>query len=368
MRLSYTFLLCRALRGQTPDRACAACHAAIVKAYAGTPMALTSGKVAAAAHRTQTDFVDNTTGAHFAVHRVAQRLLLTFSKPNQFSGTLALAWFIGSGRIGRSYLFRMDDELYQSPLSYYSAPKRWRLSPGFDKAPRLDLTRAVEPACLQCHASNLKGASMDDGVSCERCYGLGSEHVTLMSAQTKRALASNGIVNPRKLPVEERDGVCAQCHLTGAARVARLRADGATYLPGKKLADFSAAFVWDSPASEAPLGVTSHFERLYASRCKLPRGDSLTCTSCHNPHAAASTATYTQRCQSCHASKPCPQAPAGDCVSCHMPKGAARSPSHPQPRPPSMIGSVPFGPVSPRRATLGSPTRSSIVSMGRSDC
>ena len=130
----------------------------------------------------------------------------------------------------------------------------------------------------------------------------------------------------------------------------RLRA---TYLPGKKLVDFSAAFVWDSPASEAPLGITSHFERLSASRCKLPRGASLTCTSCHNPHAAASTATYNQRCQSCHASKPCPQAPAGDCLSRHMPKGAAQSPSHPshpQPRPPPMIGYAPFGPVSPRAA------------------
>ncbi len=328
MRLAYALLLCVALRGQTADHACAACHSTIVQAYAKTPMALSSGKVLSPAHQAQPAFVDNLTGTHFSVKRLGPKLLLEFSKPDQFSGTRALEWFIGSGRVGRSYLFRLDAKFFQSPLSFYSAPGRWQLSPGFDKAPRLDLTRAVEPACLQCHASNITATSMDAGVSCERCHGPGAEHIKLMSTQTRRALTSNGIVNPRKLPAEERDGVCAQCHLTGAARVARYRADGATYSPGKKLADFSAAFVWDAPASSAPLGVTSHFEKLSASSCKLPQGESLTCTTCHNPHAAASSATYNQRCQSCHVSKPCLTAPAGDCVSCHMPKGAARGVDH----------------------------------------
>ena len=66
------------------------------------------------------------------------------------------------------------------------------------------------------------------------------------------------IVNPAKLPAPERDSICAQCHLTGAARVARFGAR--KYQPGGKLADSVAVFVWSGAASET--SSTSHYERL----------------------------------------------------------------------------------------------------------
>lgn len=70
------------------------------------------------------------------------------------------------------------------------------------------LTRAVEPSCLQCHASRVRPVRtqnrygdppfLENGVSCERCHGPGSEHA--------HDPAKSPMVNPAKLDAERRDG------------------------------------------------------------------------------------------------------------------------------------------------------------------
>jgi hypothetical protein len=96
------------------------------------------------------------------------------------AATRDLTYFIGSGRIGRSFLFERDNRfLYQSPVSWYADGNTWRASPGFQRRTTVDLTRAVEPSCLLCHASrlqpvagtqdryNAKQPFLESGIGCE---------------------------------------------------------------------------------------------------------------------------------------------------------------------------------------------------------
>ena len=299
---------------------CQPCHAQIVASYAKTAMARTSA-VDYSTTRSALPFFEPITKTTF---RITPTLELQFSKPGIIEGTRQLKWVIGSGRVGHSPLFSQGNRLFQSPLSYYTQAAQWQLSPGFQRRPQLDLTRVVEPSCLNCHTSgfNPETLQIDVGISCERCHGQSDRHVS--------SAGKVSIVNPGKLAAHERDSVCAQCHLTGSARVAKFRSAGDTYQPGKKLSDFSAIFVGGQAESSSTIGVTSHYENLALSRCKIASGDKLSCTTCHDPHSEPTIAAthFNAKCESCHQDKPCSKAPKGDCIQCHMPKAAGRGVDH----------------------------------------
>jgi tetratricopeptide (TPR) repeat protein len=204
----------------------------------------------------------------------------------------------------------------------------------------------VETGCLQCHASRLQPVAgtqnryadppfLQAGISCERCHGAGNEHVSAMTSgnQQKRS----GIVNPARLEPARRDSICAQCHLTGAVRIARARDKGGAWRPGEALTDYSAFFTW-SGAGAAPLRVNSHFEELLRSACKIASGDRLWCGACHDPHAEPDQTSraefYRERCRKCHEPAACKQsenqrrAVQDDCAACHMPKSPVRDTEH----------------------------------------
>ena len=299
---------------------CQPCHAEIVSSYAKTAMARTSGRVKPGDHAPAGSFTDPVTQTSFSL---TPALLLQFSKGSDVVGSRQLDYFLGSGRVGFSYLFQSENRLFQAPVSFYSATRQWQLSPGFDRRSSLDLTRVVEPSCLNCHTSNFDAAklSFDNGITCERCHGEARQHMA--------TFGKAAIVNPKKLPAMERESICAQCHLTGQARVAKFRSDKAAYTPGKKLSDYSAVFTGTASQTGA-IGVTSHFEKLALSQCKLPTGEALSCTTCHNPHAepANSSAFFNPKCQACHIQKPCKQSVQTDCIQCHMPKASGRGVDH----------------------------------------
>lgn len=293
---------------QAPGANCAPCHAAIVQQYAASSMARTSGQVTG---ETKPSEFDAWNGLHV---RISADYRVSFTRGTDVAGERLLRWFLGSGRVGRSYLFEQEGGLFQAPVSYYTQGDRWAASPGFERQPTMDLARAVEPSCLQCHTTRLQTSS---GIGCERCHGPAAAHLAARPAAKR-----GSIVNPAKLDSARRDSVCAQCHLTGAARVSRLRR--AEYRPGERLSDAVSVFVW-SNARTAPLTVTSHFEKLSHSACAT--GGQLWCVSCHDPHGEPSATQrvdfYRTKCQSCHASKkPCTATTTErDCASCHMPKG-----------------------------------------------
>jgi predicted CXXCH cytochrome family protein len=309
---------------ETGSAVCAGCHADIVRSYAQTGMARSSGPVVQVEKEGQYSARNST--LRFRVYRDKDRVLFNFNQ-GEARGARQLEYFIGSGLVGRTYIFRQDKFLYEAPVSWYASAGRWDLSPGYEQYDRFVLTRPVQARCLQCHSSQVQSLAgtqngylsppfLEGGVACERCHGDAAEHV-----------ASGGsIVNPVKLSAERRDSICEQCHLTGVKSIARPGAK--PFRPGERLAAHSVTFVWAD--TDPDVKATSHFEKLARSQCKIASGDRLWCGTCHNPHRAVGQAEqaafYRTKCLGCHQEQQCKRG--FDCAGCHMPKTAAHTVPH----------------------------------------
>lgn len=316
---------------------CLTCHRAIVESYRKTAMAKSSGRLDPHGfERAAQSFADSATAAEY---KIEPGYNVSFNRPSTgATGSQVLKWFIGSGRLGRSYAIESDGFLFQSPVSYYSTANEWRLSPGFQSFGYVELARPVEEACLQCHASNVRKIAgtqnqyadppFTGGIACERCHGSAAAHA--------RSGGKAPVVNPAKLEAERRDSVCLQCHLTGAARVSRKPPGAATFQPGDKLSDHLAVFV--RTASPGVRAATDHAEQLARSRCQQTAGAKLWCGSCHDAHSEPAPESrrdvYRKACLSCHRESACREplesrrARQDDCAGCHMPKGASREGDH----------------------------------------
>jgi len=302
-------------------------------------MARTSGRVGAASSPERferSEFTHARSGVRYRAVAQPDGIDLEFTR-DSIRGRRRLDFYIGSGAVGRSYAFLSEGFLFQAPVSYYSAPARWDVSPGFGERDRIHLGRPIEPECLACHATGVRAVAAtqnryestpfaEGGVGCERCHGPGARHIEAMARGDQ---ASREIVQPARLDPERRDSVCAQCHLTGAARIARRGRSLTSFRPGERLRDDVVAFVRPG-ANELGLRVNSHFEKLAASGCKKASGDRFWCGSCHDPHsvppAAERAAYFRGKCLACHEGAACRAAPAAraaaadDCAGCHMPR------------------------------------------------
>jgi hypothetical protein len=303
------------------NQACAPCHGEIVQAYRSTPMAISSGRVATIARGS---FRHASSGVKYDIDPAG---LVHFSR-GASSGERRLEYYIGSGAEGRSFLYRQGAFLFEAPITWYARKNAWDASPGYEGDRVSRWNRAVEPSCLLCHASQTqwregtqngyRDPPFDhDGISCERCHGPGSFHVE----------GKGAMVNPAKLDGARRDSVCAQCHLSGEARIPRAGRQLADYRAGDLISEFVAYFVPDEPAA---LQVNSHVEKLAQSTCKRSAGDRLWCGSCHDPHrlpaASDRAGFFRSRCLTCHEVASCMRGP--DCISCHMPKTPASDARH----------------------------------------
>src|SRR2546427_6281449 len=116
------------------SKTCSGCHPQIYRRYSATSMSQSSGKVGAGAFRENLDhakFSDPALGAEYLVSLAPEGYRLEFSRAESgVRGQRLLGWFVGSGRVARSYLSSLDGFLVQSPVSYYSLAGKWDLSPG----------------------------------------------------------------------------------------------------------------------------------------------------------------------------------------------------------------------------------------------
>lgn len=282
--------------------ACKPCHSRLFENYVASPMARTSGSVA------------STPPGAFKHVRIDSKGVARWDKSER-----KLDYFVGSGAHGQSYLFAHERFLFQAPFTWYAQQAKWDSSPGYELDRGLRWSRPVEPNCLWCHASEAKpifgtvnryaDPPFASGVTCERCHGPGSDHVT----------GRGTMVNPAKLDAPRRDSVCAQCHLSGEARIEKADKRLAMYRPGDLLSEYVAYFTAEGGAMKA----TSHYEKLEASACKQASGDKLWCGSCHSPHRQVSAEAA---CQSCHTPDNCSRGPG--CASCHMPKAGVVDGGH----------------------------------------
>ncbi|MBL8230644.1 MAG: hypothetical protein JNL98_19285 [Bryobacterales bacterium] len=243
---------------------------------------------------------------------------------------------IGSGHQGKSYAWRQGDSLFQSPIAWYREQRKWDLSPGYDHDPAPDFYRPITAECLFCHAGGARPIAGTQNryldppfapaaISCDRCHGDGSAHISKPVRGT--------ILNPARLPQVQRDSVCEACHLSGEARIPNPRRDFRDFRPGMALEEVFSVYV-ASNATHQDLKVVSHSEQLAASRCATESKGSMWCASCHNPHreppATERAGYYRDRCLKCHESEVAThrEQKGDDCAGCHMPRKRAYDGGH----------------------------------------
>jgi len=320
------------------NQACAQCHLQIYESYRQTPMANASGP--AAQNLIAGEFTHKPSGVHFNIANDNGKVLLTFDRPGDpfVHGERQFLYYIGQGRRGRTYLFSTDGFLFESPVNWYADRRLWDMAPAYGSSPTMPLNLPATTSCMHCHVSGvrapLNGSDnlypdppfLFPGVTCERCHGPGSAH-----AQNP----ATPVVNPAKLSPTLRDQVCMQCHLEGNAAIERAGKHIYEFRPGDDLSSYVRYYVLTGNVPPG-LRATSQFEALAESGCKKKSGDSLSCTTCHDPHESIApenrAAYYRAKCIACHgekfAAKHHKKQP--DCASCHMPVSLSTDVAHTQ--------------------------------------
>ncbi len=306
---------------------CAKCHPAEVAQFRRSPMGQSVG---APSVFTDARIVHKLSGSTLTVRRQGSVLEHKLERQG-VSAEYPVAYSVGAGIVGYSYIVRLGAYLYQSPLSYYTQTQSWDLTPGYETDPHLDFTHQISTGCLFCHTGSvdlLPGAPNRFGdppftpISCERCHGPSAAHL--------EKPVPGSIVNPAKLPPRERNSVCEQCHLEGDARILNPGRDWWDFQPGKPAE--SAFVTYLRPDDHSTLRAVSQSELLAESQCVRQSGDRLWCGSCHNPHGAKTdrAAEIRQVCLSCHNSLFASgrHTAAAECVSCHMPRLRPTNVSH----------------------------------------
>lgn len=345
-RLTYDtpFLNVRPEVAYVGDAACASCHPAHYESYKRHPM---GQSLFAAGQEQPCERWEETARPSFRVdHLLFQvqqvasgvRHRQVLAADNSVFREEQVAYVLGSGSRGRSYIVQRGDALFQSPISWYTEKQRWDLSPGYYEAQR-HFERPVAAECLFCHSHEARPVAHSVNryeepifrglaIGCERCHGPGELHVRYHTNGGPVRDVDDTIVNPRHLAPVLRDAVCEQCHLPGERRIVRRGRAVFDYRPGLPLHLFWSVFVRAPEYLDARKAV-SHVEQLHQSRCYRASLGKMSCTSCHDAHEPAPLAGkvqyYRERCLACHVTTdscglPASSRPGNDCIACHMPR------------------------------------------------
>ncbi|MBX3442713.1 MAG: hypothetical protein KF774_09915 [Planctomyces sp.] len=248
-----------------------------------------------------------------------------------YRADVPIAFVVGSGNHGQSYLHWADGMLCQLPVSYFSEFDRWTNNPGIARDGTADFARPVTDRCLDCHSTwfshiprtvnRYVRSGWILGVTCVRCHGPADRHVAHHRSHPEDSTGRD-IINPAALSRDRANEACAQCH-SGAGELLQ---PAFTYVPGDPLQSHLDIDLTgegeqnDDPHSANQLG------RLMRSRC-YQESDDLRCTTCHDPHhhERGQRESFSARCANCHAVDDCGARARlgsgidGRCVECHMP-------------------------------------------------
>jgi hypothetical protein len=211
------------------------------------------------------------------------------------SATASILWIFGAGRQAETPVAISGNTLLEHRISYYAANRRFGLTigqhAGISSSARNALGRSLDRQearrCFGCHATG--GLPDETGftpsVGCIRCHQGAGEH-----AQGKGA-----VVNPAHFKPPALVRFCAECHR-------------------------------DQPEGDPDAPINVRYQAVQLMRSKCFRNGSVSCLTCHDPHAnvLADAAFYRERCLSCHQhlENHHTEARQRDCVECHMPRSS----------------------------------------------
>ncbi len=307
------------------EPACASCHPRETANYRPTAMA---NSISAPGDNGGGRIVHKPSGSTIDIIQLNDTMIHRLSEGGRFAEH-PVAYAVGAGIVGKSFLVRIGKYLFQSPASYYTTRKGWDLTPGYEPERHLDFDHEISSGCLFCHTgavhliegSNNRYQEIPfTSISCERCHGPSAAHIAHHSKQN--------IVNPATLSARARDSVCEQCPLEGAMRILN---------PGKDWWDFRAGLPLEQVFSVyvakpvIDLRAVSQVEQLADIACA--RGGTVWCGTCHDPHGdvvADRKRQVRQICTSCHQQLSQISHPPSlaECTSCHMPSRDANDVAH----------------------------------------
>src|SRR6266702_3012838 len=220
----------RAADGEyTGSGACARCHKEIYDQFSRTGMGRSMSQVTPAlitTLRTSGSVENKNPDLHLEVYARDGKLYQTEFEMGDgkeiFRDTHEVEWMIGAGENGFGGLVKRDNYIFQAPLSFYSKPQAWGLSPGYEFG-NYGFNRPILPACIFCHSGRPNAVLEGNGrfenppfaelaIGCENCHGPGLSHVVAIET----GLASyqgrdSSIVNPARLPPALADNICMSC-------------------------------------------------------------------------------------------------------------------------------------------------------------
>jgi hypothetical protein len=345
--------------GYIGSKACVQCHQDVYDEYTQTSMGRSMSEITPALLQTMhlpAMYDDQKMNRHFSVFaqdgKLYQSEFETDASGNDvFRDTHPLQWMIGAGENGFGLLTDRDGYLFQAPLSFYSKPRMWGPSPGYEFSD-FGFNRPILAGCIVCHSGSPRPVASTNGryesapfteaiIGCERCHGPGALHVRAMQTASGRAAKDHFIVNPAHLSADLANNICMYCHQSGDVRVLQ---------PGKKYEDFHPGTPLDEtlailkvpPTRESPPD-DDHVEHYYSmtlSKCYRGSAGRLRCITCHDPHVEPSQQQtpeyFNKKCLTCHTNQSCRlpiavrqhSTPANNCIGCHMPKRDIRVISH----------------------------------------
>ena len=153
---------------------CAACHPKQTAAYLKSPMgnSLAPPTLLGSGHVQRPG-----SGVEISIAERDGRMFHSLSERG-LTAEYPVAYQVGAGKIGYTYMVRTGDYFYESPASWYRQ-HGWDASPGYDRMPSPDFDRLIDSSCLFCHAGNARFTGSDgrrfsgaelEPIGCERCH------------------------------------------------------------------------------------------------------------------------------------------------------------------------------------------------------
>ncbi len=280
----------------------------------------------------ETSFTSRDGKLRFAMTRDEGGLRLTMTRDDatgESRRSEACALVFGAGAGDEVFHYARGRQLYQLPVAYLNPLSCWGNAPGFMDGAG-DFDRPTPVRCMECHNTfvhtppgGLNTFDLDHavlGVTCERCHGPAGRHAAHHRSEPDDSTPRH-IVRPAELSRDRILDICSQCHSNAITR----RTAPFSFRPGDKLTEHFRVDAKHLPEADH---TANQIEYLSQSRCFVEDA-SLTCVTCHDPHAADQADNFETSCRACHQAVDCkqhdalPDALRERCLDCHMPRRGA---------------------------------------------